>query len=201
MADRSMAPSGPIVTVFGSSRERPGEMGYAAAKRLGKLIGARGWVLCNGGHDGTMEAAAWGAKEVGGTTIGISLPVYAPTNRWLDQEIVADSLFNRLERLLTLGDACVVLRGGVGTLLELAMAWNFALSNALPRNGPRKPILVVGSAWAAVLDTVRANLPTHPWEPEALTLVTDVDEAVACLDEHFAGQLAAPAVPRKPASG
>src|SRR5437588_7999275 len=97
----------PVITIFGSSRTRPGDVEYADAMQLGRLIGERKWVICNGGHDGTMEAAARGTKEVGGRTIGVSIAFYRPANpnAWLDEEIVADSLFERLEKLVTTGDA------------------------------------------------------------------------------------------------
>src|SRR6266545_1303420 len=131
------------ITIFGSSRARPGDPEYHEAEQLGRLLAERGWTICNGGHDGTMEAAARGAKEAGGHTIGISISMYRPANpnMWLDEEVVADSLFGRLERLLTLGEAYVVLRGGIGTLLELALAWNLLQSPEFAG----KPLVVVGS--------------------------------------------------------
>ena len=60
-----------------------------AAKRLGTLLAKRGWAICNGGNEGTMEASARGAKEAGGRTIGISIQQYRPAtpNRWLDEAI------------------------------------------------------------------------------------------------------------------
>src|SRR2546427_6791688 len=96
-----------VVTVFGSSRVERDDPEYVAARRLGALFAQQGWTLCNGGHDGTMEAAAQGAKEAGGSTIGVSLSLYRPASKnvWLDQEIVAESLFARLEKLVTLGSA------------------------------------------------------------------------------------------------
>lgn len=173
-----------IVTVFGSSRVARGDPEYAAALRLGQLLAERGWVLCNGGHDGTMEAAARGAKEAGGKTIGISLALYRPTNpnQWLDQEIVTDSLFARLERLVTLGQAYVVLPGGIGSLLELCLVWNLVQSPEFAE----KPILVVGPGWQSVFRELKSNLSMHPWEAESLTLVDTVDEAVDRLVGHFA---------------
>ena len=154
--------------------------------QLGRLIGERRWVICNGGHDGTMEAAARGTKEVGGYTIGVSIASYrsANPNAWLDEEIVAESLFERLEKLVTTGDAFVVLRGGIGTLLELVLVWNLVQSAGFAA----KPMVVVGDDWKSVLDSIRTRLPMHPWEASSLTIVNSVDEAVAFLADHFAGQ-------------
>jgi uncharacterized protein (TIGR00730 family) len=187
---RSDVPARPVVTVFGSSRAKRGDEEYQAAQRLGRLIGQRGWILCNGGHDGTMEAAARGAKEVDGQTIGISISLYRPASRnvWLDQEIVMDSLFARLERLASLGNAYVVLRGGIGTLLECALVWNLVQSPEFTG----RPIVVVGPDWRRVVRAMRRNLPMHPWEADSLTLVETVEEAVARLAKHFERGGAAP---------
>ena len=172
-----------IVTVFGSSRVSEGHSEYVAAQDLGRQIAQRGWTLCNGGNEGTMEATARGAKAAGGKTIGVTLERYraAPSNSWLDQEIVADTLLARLEHLTSLGEAYVVLRGGIGTLLELSLVWNL-LQSAVPH--PR-PVIVVGKAWATVLTTIGEALPMHKWEPGSLTLVDSIDQAIQRLDIHF----------------
>jgi uncharacterized protein (TIGR00730 family) len=185
MVDSARQPdASPVVSVFGSSRVRPGDQEYADAQRLGQLLGERGWTLCNGGHEGTMEAASRGAKERGGRTIGITISTYPIANRnvWLDQEIVAESLFHRLERLVTLGEAYVVLRGGIGTLLELALVWNLVQSPEYAQ----KPILVVGQSWEQVITTLREALPMHRVEARSLTLVPTVEDAVRRLEAYFA---------------
>jgi uncharacterized protein (TIGR00730 family) len=172
-----------VVTVFGSSRVGRDDPEYEAARRLGALIAQHGWTLCNGGHDGTMEAAARGAKEAGGSTIGVSLAIYRPETRnvWLDQEIVAESLFARLEQLVTLGSAYVVLRGGIGTLLEMCLVWNLVQSPEFTG----KPIVLIGEAWRKLVEAFKENLPMHPWEAESIVVVDSVDEAVARLAAYF----------------
>jgi uncharacterized protein (TIGR00730 family) len=173
-----------VVTVFGSSRVKRGEPEYEDARRLGALLAQQGWTLCNGGHDGTMEAAAQGAKEAGGSTIGVSLSLYRPANRnvWLDQEIVAETLFGRLEKLVTLGNAYVVLHGGIGTLLELCLVWNLVQSPEFTG----KPIVLVGGAWRDVVVALKQNLPMYPWEADSISIVDSVDEAVALIAVGFA---------------
>ncbi len=172
-----------VVTVFGSSRVKRDDPEYEAARRLGRLFAEHGWTVCNGGHDGTMEAAARGAKEAGGSTIGVSLALYRPADKnvWLDQEIVTESLFARLERLVTLGTAYVVLRGGIGTLVEMSLIWNLAQSPEFAG----KPIVLVGAAWRNLIELFKANFPTHPWEIESIVIVDSVDDAVETLAAHF----------------
>jgi len=183
MSAKQLNISRPVVTVFGSSRVQRDDPEYAAARRLGALFAERGWTLCNGGHDGTMEAAARGAKEAGGTTIGVSLALYRPANQnvWLDQEIVAESLFARLEQLVTLGSAFVVLRGGIGTLLEMCLVWNLVQSPEFTG----KPIVLVGQAWRNVVVAFTENFPMHPWEAESIVVVDSVDEAVSVVAARF----------------
>jgi predicted Rossmann-fold nucleotide-binding protein len=130
-----------------------------------------------------MEATARGAKEVGGATIGVTIGLYrnARPNPWLDQEIAAESLFHRLEELVTLGQAFVILRGAIGTLLELCLVWNLS---HFPQWG-HKPIVIVGPEWQDVAARLRANLPFHPWEWNTLTFVATVDEAVEYLASRY----------------
>src|SRR5207247_2016661 len=49
-----------IVTVFGSSRPKEGDAGYAEARELGYALAAKGFVVCTGGYGGVMESASRG---------------------------------------------------------------------------------------------------------------------------------------------
>ncbi len=62
---------GRIVSIFGSSRPRPGESEYDEAFELGKEIARAGYTVCNGGYEGIMEASSRGAEESGGSAIGV----------------------------------------------------------------------------------------------------------------------------------
>ena len=60
-----------IIGVMGPG-EGAKEADIIAARRLGALIAAQGWVtLCGGRGCGVMDAVAQGAHEAGGLTIGI----------------------------------------------------------------------------------------------------------------------------------
>ena len=183
MAHHQDAASPTIVTIFGSSRAQPEDEEYEAARRLGQLLAERGWTICNGGNQGTMEASARGAKEAGGSTIGVTIGTYRSgrPNPWLDQEISTETLFHRLEQLVSFGEGFVVLRGAIGTLLELSLIWNLS---HFPHWG-QKPIVVVGPEWSSIADQLRANLPFHPKEWDTLAFVATVDEAV----QYLAGRL------------
>jgi len=170
---------GRIVTVFGASGARPGSAEYAEALRLGRLLAEAGFTVCNGGYSGTMEATARGAREAGGHTIGITNAVFdpRPANRYIADERKAPDFFERLRRLLTLGEAYVCLRGSVGTLTEFSLACTLVQTRAI---SPR-PIVCVGPAWRAVLDAYRANLPLRRKDLALVTLVDGVEEAVSVI--------------------
>ena len=61
---------GKYVTVIGSSTPLSSKA-LKLSYELGKELAERGFILVCGGRGGVMEAAAKGAKEAGGTTIGI----------------------------------------------------------------------------------------------------------------------------------
>jgi len=147
-----------IVTIFGTSRASRTDAVYELASELGRMLAEAGFVIANGGYGGTMLAAAQGAAEAGGKIIGVTCRVFArgSANAYVSREIVTNSLDERLDTLIKLADGYVVLPGGTGTLLELAMVWE--LKNKGFMNG-RKPIILVGDFWKALVDLMATDDP------------------------------------------
>lgn len=146
-----------VVTVFGSSRPKEGESEYKLAYEIGKKLASDGFIVCNGGYGGIMAASSRGAKEAGGRTIGVTFDYGSSRrspNRWLDEQIHVPTLIERLMRLIELGDAYVVLKGGTGTLLELAAVWEFINKTLILE----KPIIVIGDFWNSVIETLKEEL-------------------------------------------
>lgn len=135
------------VVVFGSSRSLEDSPACRQAYRLGRLLAQSGYVVCNGGYAGVMAAVARGAKEAGGRTIGVTVAMFPErtANPWLDQVVHTQTIFARLAEFVGRADAFVVLKGGVGTLLECALIWNLAQAGALGG----KPIILLGRHWPA----------------------------------------------------
>lgn len=155
-----------VVAVFGSSRCVEESPAYREAYTLGRLLAQAGYVVCNGGYAGAMAAVARGAKEAGGHSVGVTVALFpdrAP-NPWLDEVVHAPTLFARLEEFTRRSDAFVVLRGGIGTLLELATVWNLALTGGLGG----KPVILLGRHWSPVLRTLRRY--TCILEPDVASL-------------------------------
>lgn len=170
---------GPIVTIFGSSSPPPLSDAYQLAFELGKLIAARGWCVCNGGYGGTMEASAKGAASVGGHTIGVTLSRLrpGPANPYIKQEVPTFDLFSRLNTLLRLGKAYVVLPGGTGTLLELSAAWE--LTNKSLIRG--RMIIALGDFWEPLFECIRHERS----DAAPLSMAADPSEVCELLGRHF----------------
>ena len=93
------------------------------ACRVGREIARQGAVLLCGGLGGVMAAAARGAKEAGGFTVGILPgPSDKDANPFIDLSIVTDMGHARNIILVRSSDALVAVSGGYGTLSELAVA-------------------------------------------------------------------------------
>jgi hypothetical protein len=147
-----------VVTIFGSSRPDPGDSTYVRAEQLGLAIARYGWVVCNGGYGGTMAASAKGAQRAGGATIGVTCALYGePPNPYISHHEEAADLLTRLGRLLGLGDGYIVLPGGSGTLLELALVLEYMHKRLMPP----KPILLLGRYWRPALAVAQREQGRH----------------------------------------
>jgi uncharacterized protein (TIGR00725 family) len=94
-----------------------------AAYRVGREIARQGAVLLCGGLGGVMMAAARGAKDAGGLTVGI-LPGSSASdaNPYVDLRVVTDMGHARNVVLVRSADAVIAVSGGYGTLSEIAIA-------------------------------------------------------------------------------
>lgn len=90
---------------------------------MGRLLAERGAVLVCGGLGGTMEAACRGAKQAGGTTIGL-LPgsSRSDANRYVDVAIPTGLGEARNALVVRTADVLIAVGGGYGTLSEIALA-------------------------------------------------------------------------------
>lgn len=109
------------IAVIGTG-EPDGET-YKLALEVGRLVAERdGTVIC-GGLGGVMEAAARGAAEAGGVSIGI-LPDEdrAAANPYLTHSVAAGVGQARNLAVVCSADAVVAVGGGYGTLSEIGLA-------------------------------------------------------------------------------
>jgi uncharacterized protein (TIGR00730 family) len=184
-----MANQPQIVTVFGSSRPREGDTGYAEARALGAALASSGFVVCSGGYGGVMEAASRGAKEAGGRTLGVTACFFrARTNRWVDEEVRVKTWQERLFELIRRGHGYVACAGGTGTLVELAVVWEMLNKGVMSG----KPFVALSEFWQPIIDRVREVESGHdsPWGEAGERLIhvalTPVDAAA-----HLVSKLSA----------
>jgi len=124
----------------------------ADAYELGRLIAGQGWVLLNGGRQaGIMDAAAKGAADSGGTTVGI-LP--DETGRDLSPHIQIPILTGmgsgrNVINVLT-SHVVVACAGGAGTISEIALALKHA-----------RPVVLMNFEAEGIFDAYRATGQLH----------------------------------------
>ena len=96
---------------------------YGLAREVGYRIGQNGGILICGGRGGVMEAAARGAREAGGLTIGILPGASAgEANPYIDIPIVTDLGNARNAINVLTSQAVIAIHGSYGTLSEIALA-------------------------------------------------------------------------------
>lgn len=168
------------VTVFGSSVGSPGETDYDQAVELGAMLAEAGYAVATGGYDGLMEAVSAGAGEAGGSVIGVTAPEVFPhrlsPNRFVQEQVRAASLTERIHELVDLADASVALPGSIGTFTELMVAWNLAFVARFSET-PAHPVIAVGPVWQELVNHLSGLLDTDA------SLVTCVDTIAGALAE------------------
>jgi len=112
------------ILVIGSDGDHCPSTLYETAREVGGLVASRGAVLITGGLGGVMEAACRGAKERGGTVVGI-IPhedmSYA--NPYCDIIIPTGIGFSRNYVTAYSADSAIVVGGGAGTYVEACVAY------------------------------------------------------------------------------
>lgn len=95
----------------------------AVAYRVGTEIAGAGAILICGGLGGAMEAACRGAREAGGSTVGL-LPgtSRAEANPYVDVALPTGLGEARNALVVRGADAVIAIGGGFGTLSEIALA-------------------------------------------------------------------------------
>ena len=126
--------------------------------RLGKLLAENGITVVSGGFGGSMEDVSRGAKMAGGKTIGVTyykgedFP-YKGANEFVDEEIKTEDIFERINKMMEISDGFIVLRGGTGTLLELAAVLEHINKGMMPP----KPVIAIGDFWRGVVKNLNGE--------------------------------------------
>ncbi len=161
-----------VIGVMGSGRDADAAL-LEQAYAVGAAIAREGWTLLNGGRStGVMDASARGASEAGGLVVGV-LP---------DEDARRASAYVDVAVCTGLGDArnvvnvlssrvVVAMRGGYGTMSEIALALNAG-----------KTVVALGFDPGPAFD--------RPGAPAGARLVRagSVDEAIAAVRAALEGR-------------
>ena len=95
----------------------------AVAEEIGRLLAEAGAVVVTGGLGGVMEAASKGAREAGGTTLGLLPGVdRREGNPWLTVAVPTGMGEMRNALVVRAADGVIAVGGEWGTLSEIAFA-------------------------------------------------------------------------------
>jgi hypothetical protein len=144
----------PAVSIFGSTRVKPGDAVYQKAEQIGKLLAENGFAVITGGGPGVMEAANKGAFSAGGKSIGlnIELPLEQKPNPYTNITLNFRYFFVRKVMFVKYAVAYIILPGGFGTLDELLESMTLIQTKKIRPF----PVIMVGSDyWKGFLDWMK----------------------------------------------
>ncbi len=153
-----------IIGVIGSSVGAPEQL--RLAESVGRLIAQRDAVLLCGGMTGVMAAAARGAQQAGGLTIGILPGANAhesPPNEFIQIPLFTGMREGRNYLIACASEGLIAIGGGYGTLSEIALGLRMG-----------KPVVLLDS-WQFQMRG----------EPIAVPTAANAEEAVAKLWEQL----------------
>jgi len=157
------------------------------AYKLGRRLAEEGFIVITGGNGGLMKDVARGVRDAGGIVVGIlshelarvpeDHPYYNP---YLTVRILAEMSYEgRSSIVVASSEAVIVLAGGCGTLIEVAMAYSMG-----------KPIIVLEGT-GLLADRLRSAFPDGYLDHRhivRLRFVRDVEEAVEEVKRIVSGQ-------------
>jgi len=177
---------GPCVTVYGSARFKEDNPYYKLTRKMGAELSKLGFTVMTGGGPGVMEAAARGAKDVNGKTVGcnIVLPHEQKPNPYLDIWMNFRYFFVRKVMLTKYSFAFVIMPGGFGTLDELFECLTLIQTAKIKRF----PVVIMGTNFYknlyAHIETMIQEGTISPEDKELFLYTDDIQEALDFINEN-----------------
>lgn len=173
------------IAYFGFADAAPSDPLYKEAFECAKYIASKGFVSINGGGPGTMRAVSEGAKAAGGTVVGATFYPKDITNfegrdkeNPIDIEVKTKNYLERTLKLLELGDAYVIFKGGTGTVSEFGMTWGLARLYY----GHHKPLILYGDFWNRIIKAFEENMRIRPEDLKVYKVVDSPQEAYKAIE-------------------
>jgi len=179
---------GKAVSIFGSSRLKPGNKYYKLTEEIAYLLAKAGFAIITGSGPGVMEAANKGAKRAGGHSIGlnIQIPHEQKPNRYVETLLDFRYFFVRKVMFVKYANAFVIMPGGYGTLDEFTEAINLIQTERISKF----PVVLFGSEyWKGMLDwlknTVLKNGNISKEDLDIFTVVDTPKEVVNAIKKFY----------------
>jgi uncharacterized protein (TIGR00730 family) len=176
------------VSIFGSSRTKPGTKYYLLAEEIAYLLAKEGFAVITGSGPGLMEAANKGAKRGKGKSIGlnIQIPSEQKPNKYVDILLDFRYFFVRKVMFVKYAKAFVILPGGYGTLDEFTEAINLIQTQRIKKF----PVILFNKEyWEGMIkwfkEVVVKNGNITKEELGVFTLVDTPKEVVAAIKKFY----------------
>jgi len=181
-------------TVFGSARVPKTHWVYKAVRDLAAELTRMDCDVITGGGPGLMQAANAGVHRVrpkapaGSVGIRVALPFEQEVNSYVNQAFEHGTFFTRLHHFVVLSDACIVVPGGIGTVLETLMIWQLLQVNKLQN----VPLILVGDMYKGLVDWCRESMLREdcplasPGDMDIPQCVSDAEGVLEIIREHHA---------------
>jgi uncharacterized protein (TIGR00730 family) len=191
----------PCVSIFGSARTKPDNPHYLLAERVAGLLVEEGYGIITGGGPGIMEAANKGAKESGGTSVGLNIDL--PFEQGYNPYIDIDKVFNfnyffiRKVMFVKYAQAFVVLPGGFGTMDELFEVLTLVQTKKIAKI----PIVLMGSDfWEGMIKWVKESMlekyaTISAKDLDLIPITDDPDDVVKIINDFYEAEELKPNLP------
>ena len=107
-------------TFFGGAMNNTTTKEYIESIEIGKILAKSGYIVKSGGYRGLMEAVSKGCYIENGKSIGYTVKTFGSIkgNSFLNETIVCDNIYDRLNKLISASDLFIIRVGSVGTYTE-----------------------------------------------------------------------------------
>lgn len=182
---------GPAVTIFGSSKTKREEKYYRLAEQTASLLVKAGYGVITGGGPGIMEAANKGAKEAGGTSVGLNIiiPSQQKSNRFITTLLDFRYFFCRKVMFVKYAKAFIIIPGGFGTMDELLEAVTLIQTERIEKF----PVILLGREyWDGFLNWLQEVCLDREYiskkDMKIFTVVDTPEQVVATVEGFYQGE-------------